>query len=153
MKGLRRFWMFCMSGMLMALIMPAVFSGCITFTANTADQTQEALFKAAGNNLAYYGLAKESDADITKVEAAINAAIEILSKTDTGDMVKLITDYITAHQFPGYAHLVRSATDLLNGLVIINLEIPENQKRAAKLIQIFLDGAADGIKDLRADRK
>lgn len=135
------------------LIMPALFLGCFTITANSADQTQEVLFREAGNNLAYYGLEKESDKNIKKIETDVRAAMDLLDSIDTGDMVKLISNYIASHQFDGYAHLVRSATNLLNSLITINLEIPENQKWAAELIKIFLNGSLDGITDLQKDRR
>lgn len=135
----------------------ALGQGCVTVKTKPSPEIQALLFKEAGFNLAYYTMWNESTPAVNRAGAIIGTGIDMLETTAVPEMVFLMTEYIRdAPQFQTsmdrYAPLIISSTRLLNGLLDVNLEVPEEKEGAVKCLRAFFGGALDGIMEISRGR-
>ena len=131
--------------------------GCVTVKAKPSPEIKELLFKEAGFNLAYYTMLRESDPAIARADAVIRGGIDMLGTKAVPEMVFLMTEYIRdAPQFKAnmipYAPLINTAMRLLDGLLDIDLDVPEENEEAMECLRAFFGGALDGIMEIRKMR-
>lgn len=153
MKALRSFQLFgaiCLTAFLC--------SGCATMNATVDPRTQALLFQEAGFNLAFYTLRGEPQPVIERTEKAICTAIKMLKTKNVREMVDVIIKYIeSSPQFQArlgeeeYAPLIKSSVRLLSGLLDLNVEISDEQEQVRMALQKFLQGALEGIQELKVD--
>ena len=144
-----------------ACIMLAVFlctsQGCVTVKAKPSPEIKELLFEEAGFNLAYYTMWQESGPAIERADAIIRGGVDMLGTKAVPEMVFLMTEYIRdAPQFKAhlerYAPLITTTMRLLDGLLDIDLDVPEKNKDAVECLRAFFGGALDGIMEIRKMR-
>lgn len=134
------------------------FQGCVTVQTAPPQEVRAMLFKEGGYNLAFYALQAEPDAILDRTKKVLYTAMVMTEKTDPGEMVMLISDYVQEmpqfkNQHEQYFQFVGSAVRLLDGLLEINIEIPENQKHVVVCLKAFLSGAFEGVEELERLRR
>lgn len=126
--------------------------GCATIQIGQPEK--EAAFETLGYNAAYWPLKNNPDY-IQRVEVPLQVAIETVNTEDVdiallmSDIVEFIVEMRLNPEFDEYGPPLVNAMKQFQGLLIMDLDIPEEYEEAVTLTRAFLVGAQDAIKDLK----
>ena len=128
--------------------------GCVTVKQTNDPQVQALLYSEAGFNLAFFCLKGEPDVVLERTEKAIETAKGMLEATDVTEMVDVMITYIEDSpqfrtRYEEYNAVITSSVRLLKGLIQIEIETTEDVEKVKKGLVSFLDGALDGVGELR----
>lgn len=140
-----------MIGVVLALFLAV---GCVTVKQTKDPQIQALLYSEAGFNLAFFCLQGEPDVVLERTETAIETAKGMLEATDVTEMVDVMITYIEdSPQFrtkvDEYNAVITSSVHLLKALIQIDIETTEDVETVKKGLVLFLDGALDGVGELK----
>ncbi len=128
--------------------------GCVTVKPVQDPGVQALLYSEAGFNLAFFCLKGEPDVVLERTETAIETAKGMLEATDVAEMVGVMITYIEDSpqfrtRYEEYNAVITSSVHLLKGLIQIDIETTEDVEKVKKGLVLFLDGALDGVGELR----
>ena len=136
---------------LIPIILTLFLIGCAGFDIKPPDQDKIA--HGIGYTASYLVLRNNPD-QIPTVEPAIRGALEMLSE-DGVDIAVMISNIV---EFSGnlmkginedYVGVVMGAMESFEGMVTLDLDIPEDYNKAVRLTREFLEGALLGLEDAK----
>jgi len=128
--------------------------GCVTVKPVQDPGVQALLYSEAGFNLAFFCLKGEPDVVLERTETAIETAKGMLETTEVTEMIDVMITYIEDSpqfrtQIEEYNAVITSSVHLLKGLIQIHIETTEDVEKVKKGLSLFLEGALDGVGELR----
>lgn len=141
--------------LILLLLIALILGGCPRVQIDVGERDTLAVARTVGYNAAYWPLMNNPDY-IPKVEIPLRGAID-LARDDGVDIAGLMTKIISYCEallddpaVGKFAPPIRSAVESFRGIMVIDLEVPENYQKAVRHTRAFLEGALRGLEDVKA---
>ena len=141
----------------LAIVFVVMFlMACASIKIKPADQ--ERIARMAGYNAAYWPLKNNPDY-ISKFEGPLKEMVLSAVESDvdiaglSGKIIDFAMEFFDQPEFAEYAGPAKEALRSFEGMVSIDIKIPENRENVIRLTKAFLNGAMAAINDLKAVKK
>lgn len=120
-------------------------NGCnnIKLKSSDVETYQEVAYTAT-----YVIMHKASAEDIAMFSGSADALVEVMESEDLMESIRVVKNYVityTDYVTPEYQFYIDNALRLLDKLVVMDLEVPENKKEVLVCLTAFIKGVQEGL--------